>query len=421
MILCVLGGSAHSTPVLIDALARAVPKAEIAVRLAGRDRVRLYAVVRACNVLAAGTRIHTEAFAEDNWDRALGGSDVVLIQARIGGYAGRAFDESFSLHLGIPGDEGLGPGGLSAAYRSWPEMRELFEQVRAFAPRAQVILLSSPVSLLVRLAALALPGWPLVGTCELPGFTLDQICAATGVETDHVSFGYRGVNHLGFLHHVYAKGDGREPYDLVMRYAAQRRTETFPSSDLVNRLGAFPLRYLRLHFEPEEIVAEQRGRRTTRADDLAVLGEHSFSVFRDGDAAAIRDALAARPASWYELAVLPLVLSQMHLPVDRRVFLTVADANGEVRERAYVQSNGTFEPLPLSAPAPPAVDALVSSFADYERAAAQAVLKGSVSGLADALALHPSLPLRHAGALAVAIVDQPFACNRDQKEELCPI
>ena len=122
MILCVLGGSAHSTPVLIDALARTVPDTEISVRLAGRDRSRLQAVSRACNLLASNTRIHTESFAEDNWERALTGSDVVLIQTRIGGYAARAFDESFSLPYGVPGDEGLGPGGLSAAYRSWPQM-----------------------------------------------------------------------------------------------------------------------------------------------------------------------------------------------------------------------------------------------------------------------------------------------------------
>jgi 6-phospho-beta-glucosidase len=423
MILCVLGGSAHSTPVLIDALARAVPDTEITVRLAGRDPARLQAVARACNLLAADTRIRTEAFAEDRWSLALTGSDVVLIQTRVGGYAARAFDESFSPPFGVPGDEGLGPGGLSAAYRSWPQMRNLFEQVRAIAPLAQVILLSSPLSLLVRLAAVAFPGWPLVGTCELPISTLDQICAATGAYTDQVRFGYTGVNHLGFLHHVYAKLPGHESNDLVMRYAARRHSDTFPSSDLVGRLGGFPLKYLRLHFAPEEIVAEQRRRPTSRSEDLTILAEHSFSVFRDGDAAAIHHALSARRAEWYELAVLPLLLVHLHVPVARPVFLTLADADGEVRERAYAARNGTYTPLPQFAPAPRAIDALVRSFIDYERAAAEAVLSGSASALADALALHPSLPHRHARALAKAIVDQPFVRSPkripDQEGELC--
>ncbi len=365
--------------------------------------------------------IHTEVFAEDSWERALTGSNVVLVQARIGGYAARAFDESFSIPFGVPGDEGLGPGGLSAAYRSWPLMRNYFGRLRAIAPAAQVILLSAPLSLLVRLAALAFPGWPLVGTCELPGTTLEQICAATGAQTDQVSFGYTGINHLGFLHHIYAKPPSRDSADLVVRYARQRHSGTFPSSDLVSRLGAFPLKYLRSHFAPEEIVAEQRRHPTSRADDLAILAEHSFAVFRHGDATQIRHALSARRADWYELAVLPLLLSHLQLPVARPVFLTIADANGEVRERAYVHRNGTFKPLPQPALAPPAIDGLLASLVDYERAAAQAVLSGSVSALADALALHPSLPHRHARALADAIVDQPFARRHEQEEELCRI
>src|SRR4051812_811323 len=96
------------------------------------------------------------AAAGDGWGGlagALAGSHAVLIQIRPGGYAGRQFDETFPLSRGVPGDEGLGPGGLSAAWRGWPVIREVLACVRAVAPNACTILLTSPGSLLIRLAA----------------------------------------------------------------------------------------------------------------------------------------------------------------------------------------------------------------------------------------------------------------------------
>ena len=112
MILTVLGGSAHSTPVLADALRKAAPEARWTMRLAGRSCARLHAVARACDVLSRLREPVSEVYGEDEWAQALRGSDVVLIQTRIGGYEGRGFDESFPLRFGVPGDEGLGPGGL---------------------------------------------------------------------------------------------------------------------------------------------------------------------------------------------------------------------------------------------------------------------------------------------------------------------
>lgn len=421
MILTVLGGSAHSTPVLVDALARAVGDTDILVRLAGRDHAHLHAVARACTLLAADTRIGVEEFGEGRWERALADSDVVLIQVRIGGFAGRAFDESFSLPLGVPGDEGLGPGGLSAAYRSWPQMQALFAQIRKAAPRARVILLSSPCSLLIRLAALTCPGWPLTGTCELPGTTLEHLCSLAGAQAEQVSFGYTGVNHLGFLHHVSAVGDDGAPVDLLARYAAQQHSSVFPLSRLVASLDAFPLKYMRLHFAPGEVITEQRRRPLSRAQELALLAEHSFAVFRDGDVAAIRRALSARRADWYDFAVVPLLLAHLRLPMRRPVFLTVADAKGEVREHAYAQRNGALEPVPQPAPAPAGVAQLVDAFVAYERVAAQAVLIGSVEALAGALAQHPWVLPEHARTLAEGIVGQPFAPVLVEEEELCRI
>lgn len=437
MILTIVGGSAQSTPRLIDVLARSCPNSDITVRLVGRDRARLDAVVRACTLLAAHAAIQVQSFPADGLRSALTGSDVVLIQARVGGYAGRSFDESFSLPFSVPGDEGLGAGGLSAAYRAWPQMQDVFWQVHSAAPNARVILLSSPGSLLVRLAALTMPGWPLVATCELPGTTLNDLCTVTGTSSGQVQFSYTGVNHLGFLFNVYVTDQDRTEQDnagtdgtddVLARFIAQQHSGAFPSSALVSRLGGFPLKYLRLHFEPEEVAAEQQRRSVTRADELAALADHAFAVFREGEINSIRRVLSARPADWYEFAVLPLLLTAMGIPVCRPMFLSIADDNGDVRERAYVSRRGKLEALPSASPAPTAVESLVRAFASYEHAAVHAVLEGSAAALAGALALHPSIPRQHAAALAEAIVNQPLVRGQEKThrlhsrtEELCVI
>ena len=407
MIVTVLGGSSQSTPVLVDALAAAMPECPITIRLAGRNLDHLAAVKRACDLLGAGAQIATEIFDQASWAEGLPGSDVVLIQPRIGGFSGREFDENFPLAFGGPGDEGRGPGGLSAAFRGWPSMRGLFAQM-----------LTSPASLLVRLAHLDFPGWPLVATCELPWTTLMQLRALTGRPVEPVSFGYTGVNHLGFLFAVHASED------LLALYTRVAPRDSFPAPELVRRLGAFPLKYLRLHFCRSAVVKEQSAQTTPRAQLLADLAAQAFGVFRSGDKAAIRRALALRPAPWYAHAVVPLLLAAMGRPVQHPVFLSAADEGGDVLERAYRAEEKRWIPMAESPCANGTVPAeaadLVERFRLYEGAAAEAVRTATTDALADALALHPWVRDGDERSLALTITGQPLLKLAEEERELCP-
>ena len=403
MILCVLGGSAHSTPVLIDALARVIPDSPITVRLAGRSFDHLSSVQRACEILALRSCLKIEIFGEGEWDLAITGSAIILVQTRDGGYEARNFDETFPIQFGIPGDEGLGPGGLSAAFRAWPQMKSLFYVIRASAPHARVILLSSPSSLFIRLANLTFPGWPIFGTCELPFTTLKHLCFLAGKHFKDVSFEYVGVNHLGFLYDVHG------PIDLLKEYEAHSQSGAFPSISLVRRLNAYPLKYLRMHYDLEQVVGEQRERTGTRAKELTSLAKNAFQAFRTGDEAIIRNALALRQVGWYEHGVLPLLLSAMNRTVDEPIFLTSATNTGDVLERAYSFQGGEWSPMISQRAAPAEAGDLVARFITYERAATEAILLGTEEALADALRLHPWVKNGYQQALARAIVAQPFA------------
>lgn len=317
-----------------------------------------------------------EEYPWHEWTDAVLGSDAVLIQIRPGGHDGRAFDETFPLPYGVPGDEGLGPGGLAAAWRGWPVMRDIIGGIRERNGSAPIVLLTSPLSLLVRLSG---PG--VIGVCELPWTTLRTICG--GAErAQQASFDYYGVNHVGWIYNVEVDG----------RAVAGR--------------SSWPLRYLELHYDRDEVLTRQRRSPAARVRQLAAIARQSFDVFASGDRAAIEKALEARSAEWYPDAVVPLLRALQGDQVTMPLFLTMSDA-GEVQERCYRASEGRLHARAPAAPPPATAAAVVSQFLRYERMAAEAVENQSEALAVEALAVHPWVPSRdHAAALARHVVTQ---------------
>lgn len=337
MTVTILGGSAPSTPWLIEALVER--NCALTLRLAGRTTTHLAAVARACRLLARDNAIRIESFERNQWPAALEGADIVLIQIREGGLEARLHDETFPVRYGIPGDEGLGPGGLAAAIRTWPTLREIFTLVRLHAPRALPLLLTSPAGLLIRATAGEFPGWPVYAICELPFTTLESLSPKP------VSFGYTGVNHLGWLHSMEGHPD-------------------------------VPLKYLRLHFDRENALREP-----PRASALMRIRDAAFYAFARRDIHEIRAALDLRPAPWYTHAIAPLLAGVTTQPY----FLTQPDVEGE---RAYEWTGRRFVALPN--PEPPAfVRDLTASFLTYEQEALPAVLNPTLQNIQHALSAHP--------------------------------
>jgi 6-phospho-beta-glucosidase len=413
MILTILGGSAYSTPLLVQLLAKTRGETDLTVRLAGLNPGSLSAVARAARILSDGF-VAIEEFGEGEWKAALSGSEIVVIQVRVGHYDARHFDETFPLEHGIPGDEGLGPGGLSAAWRGWPHIRVLCRCIQRYAPRAQTILLSSPGSLLVRLAGMEFPGWPLTAVCELPFTTLQQICAVGGVPFDEVSFEYAGVNHMGWLYAMEWRAE-----DVLARYKRCCGSNGFPPVDLLSRLNAFPLKYLRLHYEQAAAVEEQRQRINSRARELQALATDGFEVYRRGDSDGIEAALHKRKAEWYTGAVAPLIRFWMgeDIDIDTPLFLTVAC--GEVRERRYSVRAGKLQLVSQRKRPGSEVEETLEKFVEYERVAAKAIFEGTEEALSEALCIHPWVAGgRSANALAAQIVSHSnvtFSSDSERK------
>src|SRR3954453_3145089 len=117
----VLGGSSVGTPALIDALQRQQPTQSIDLVLHGRSHDKLDPVAHATALMAQGME-WLKVSATIDLAEALDGAAYVINQVRVGGLAARAFDETFPIPLGIPGEETVGPGGFANSLRTVPQV-----------------------------------------------------------------------------------------------------------------------------------------------------------------------------------------------------------------------------------------------------------------------------------------------------------
>jgi len=297
--LVVIGGSGSSTPELIDAL-NAWPggldrRPPLTVVLVGRSAEKLHVVAAECRarVRLPGPPITVEAQTDRR--RALAGADVVLNQVRVGGLAARAFDESFPLAFGIPGEETTGPGGFANALRTVPAQRATWEDVSLVAPDALVIDLTNPAGI-VQQAAQREWSLRIHEVCDAPVTFTRAVADRLGRPVGQVARRYVGTNHCGW-------------------YVPESPDELDILSDLVVGMdpsivrlhGAVPAPYVRYFANPDRIAEGQRGRET-RAEVLQKLDAELLA----GYAAGPGSVEMRRGALWYSLAVLPFIDAMLH-------------------------------------------------------------------------------------------------------------
>lgn len=373
MRIAVLGAGSISTPHLARYLAQRDDLVPTTIGLAGRTMDRLAAIARASRILAEGSRVTVDIAkaADGDWRQCLGGADVVLVQVRVGGYAARRYDETFPLEFDLCGDEGLGPGGLAAAWRTWPVLRDILRDAGSICPSAKVLLLTSPVSLLVRLARLEFPESNLAGICELPFTTLCRIAERRRVPWGELEWDYLGINHIGWLYGIGVADEGR--------------TETVA------------MKYVRLDDAKQELLAEQRARPGGRAAELAALTPVVLDTYTRGGRGEIERALSMRPAEWYEAAVGPLIAGRAGGSDNMPYFLSVPQTSwhpafepDDVLEIPHL--GHTMLPRSPRGPAPHVLVSRLLRHVRYERAASRAVAARDGQGIEEALALHPWVP-----------------------------
>jgi 6-phospho-beta-glucosidase len=302
----------------------------------------------------------------------------------------------------LPGDEGLGPGGLAAAWRTWPILCEMLAKIADRCPGSRIALLSAPLGILTRCAQDAYPDLEIAGLCELPGVVLQQISQA--VHEPNLRYEYAGVNHLGWFTRLEAP-DGNDMLDV---YAATRTETDFPTAALIRSLSAVPLPYVRLHEARAGVVAAQRAV-PPRGRAVAAMAVAALQAYSSGDRQAVGRALAARHAPWYQLAVAPWIDAYRLGASETTLFLTARnnrylpsiDANA-VLEIPHRMHDGNFYAMPSPARIPKAIADTLQALVAYETFAADVVRTQDTQRLADVLSAHPWV--EHAST-AAALVD----------------
>ena len=205
--LAILGGSSASTPEFLLAIQRAIsderlpPDADCVMgpfgvshernlEYATREAITRRYVKPACRgQLAYGAR------------GAVGGATHIVCQVRPGGMKGRARDERAALSAGVPGDEGIGPGGLSAFVRGRSTMRQILDRCARAAPHAVFLAAHRPSGIMTALAREHYPKSSF-GVCELPITVAARILESVGPRVGRGPFSHSvmGVNHCSWLH-----------------------------------------------------------------------------------------------------------------------------------------------------------------------------------------------------------------------------
>jgi 6-phospho-beta-glucosidase len=398
----VIGASAHSTPALFDTDCR-LDEDAFSFVFVGRNPERLEGVGRAVDAFAAGRgyRVRQQRVPMDGLDAALPGADIVIIQIRSGGYEARDWDEHFPMRYGQCGDEGLGLGGLAAAWRTWPELRSILARLVVAESKALVLLLTSPVGILTRLALDEFPQLRLYGICELPWTTLSELCGRDAGEAAAAHFSYIGVNHVGWLSDV--------------------RT---PTGVRLDPAQVLPLKYVALGEARERILRERSGR-PSRPHELERIAEEAFRAYAHGAPEDIIAAVRKRATPWYAQALAPLLTELAGSATGVTFFLT--GRNGgycswlderDVIEMPFRVRSSRLERNVLSSWRRDDIRATFTSFVTYEARAADAIRRRDPNALTSAIRIHPWLQsvAVDAALLQDVLRDAPFEGVRQRAE-----
>jgi 6-phospho-beta-glucosidase len=384
----VLGGSAVGTPELVEALRkRASGDIPVQLVLHGRTLDKLQAVGHAAAQMAAGCDWLQVTFTT-HLPEALQGAAYVVNQVRIGGLAARAFDESFPLQFGLPGDETVGPGGFANALRTVPDVLKMIPLIEQHAPDAWLISFTNPASV-VQLAVARTSSLRILGLCDVPVTMTEQAAAALGVSSTDIMADYVGMHHFGFITRVTQHGQDKTTDMLA---GLEHIPNLDMDADIVRSLGALPTPYFRHFIHADRLAERQRGLKQSRAAQLIALEAELVAEY--ATATGRPTGLAKRAAKWYDVAIGPVLVALIEERTERYI-INVANSDTHtwlppdaIIEAPCLLDNGHLRPLAVPPPSGE-IRARIQLNCAYEQLLVEAILEQSEAKALRALVMNP--------------------------------
>ena len=146
--------------------------------------------------------------AEPSLEKALDGSDFVLISILPGGFEEMAVDvhapEQYGIYQSV-GDT-VGPGGLNRALRTIPMFEEIGRAIMKWAPTAWILNYTNPMSICTRTLYRVFPGIKSFGCCH-EVFNTQKLLAkaavhaglADSIEREEIIINVAGINHFTWI------------------------------------------------------------------------------------------------------------------------------------------------------------------------------------------------------------------------------
>jgi 6-phospho-beta-glucosidase len=393
MKLTVIGGGSTYTPELVAGLAREQEQLDLReLVLHDIDPERREVVGGLAGRMLDAAGYDGRLSVTDDLERALDGASFVLVQLRVGGQAARLTDETIPLACGCIGQETTGAGGLGKALRTVPVVLEIAERVRELAADdAWIVDFTNPVGIVVR--SLLDAGHRAVGLCNVAIGLQRYVARMLDVEPERVLVDQVGLNHLTWVRAVWL--DGRDVLgELLAGHGDALAEQVALPRRLLDELGAVPSYYLRYFYAHDEVLADQLGGATPRAETVAEIERELLRMYADPALVTKPALLEQRGGAFYSEAATRLVASlsgegeAVHV-VDVRNDGTLAGlADDDVVEvPARVDARG---PRPLEQrPLAPELLGLVQHVAAYERLTAEAAVSRDAVTARKALLANP--------------------------------
>lgn len=419
----VLGGGSAYTPGLVAALLHHRARLDLTeLRLHDLDLDHLDVVARLAQGMSDAVGGALRVRACPRLDEAIAGADAILNSTRPGGLTARLVDETVPVALGVPGQETVGPGGYFFARRSVPEALRVADVVAGEAPQAWLLNYTNPTNLVTQ-ALTARGGVRVVGLCDQSDGDLEVLRDALGL-TGRPRFLSAGTNHATWYSGLSFGGQAvtRIPETLaeVHHHDEEHALRFACSHALALALGpegegAWPNSYLPYYTHPELFVALSH-RSTPRAQ---VILDKLPSYYRHFAEEAQRTPPVLRhhrgTAGFGDMAV--EVLAALGRPSGQRLVLnvpshgaqpgfdddTVVELCVEVTPTGLVRVPGPPVPAPFAA--------LHQRIERYQRAAAEAVVRGERAAEVEALALNPLVGTADLAAQLLADADAALAAR----------
>jgi 6-phospho-beta-glucosidase len=400
--LTIIGGGSIFTPLLLDGLHKFAGQlsfddvALLDIDLAAAERVAAFTRRSLARHDVSAPRI----LPTSDHQRAIEGSDFVVITIRVGGLPARVQDEKIPLRYGILGDETTGPGGFSNALRTIPVMIDYAREIERCAPHAWVIPFTNPEGLLTE-ALTRHTGVRAIGLCTAPYGLRMGAALLLGVEPRRVQADLIGVTHTGWVRSITVDGAEVLPR-LVDQLLSQASDGSLYPPQVMRALDAYPAHWFysllrseapHFYYHARRIYERQVAQSQTRAELLIqrqkeIQPRLESADFTVGELATLRGHQIIDEPILALMSALHNDRNEVHV-VDVPAGAAVPGFESEavIELPARINASGAH-PLPVER-LPAEVRGLMQMIKAYEELTVEAAVRGSYALALRALVAHP--------------------------------